>query len=230
MDARGCCHSSFVIDLRSSLLTLGKVQASLTLLSLNRSLHHSSFLKKLPSFHFGDFSLEDKRWLVVVVVVLTFVFGYYSFQTSFDPNISHINYMTAEQKADMAYFQEVMAQNTTLRKVYVVSPDSTMDGALDHSRQRQPALRQLQAQGLVVGQREQSNDHTDDDADDYRQKRCLDCDTESLYKEHVSVVGDETHLKFRDDRFPPGIHKYTPIINKNTKLRKNIFYYRDLSV
>ena len=111
---------------------------------------HSSFLKKLPSFHFGDFSLEDKRWLVLLVVVLTFVFGYYSFQTSFDPNISHINYMTAEQKADMAYFQEVMAQNTTLRKVYVVSPDSTMDGALDHSRQRLPALRQLQAQGLVA--------------------------------------------------------------------------------
>ncbi|MBE6254822.1 MAG: acyltransferase [Prevotella sp.] len=111
---------------------------------------HSSFLKKLPSLHFGDFSLEDKRWLVLLVVVLTFVFGYYSLQTSFDPNISHINYMTAEQKADMAYFQEVMAQNTTLRKVYVVSPDSTMDGALDHSRQRQPALRQLQAQGLVA--------------------------------------------------------------------------------
>ncbi len=111
---------------------------------------HSSFLKKLPSFHFGNFSLEDKRWLVLLVVALTFVFGYYSLQTSFDPNISHINYMTAEQKADMAYFQEVMAQNTTLRKVYVVSPDSTMDGALDHSRQRQPALRQLQAQGLVA--------------------------------------------------------------------------------
>ena len=37
-------HSSFFIDLRSSLLTLGKVQASLTLLSLNRSLRHSSFV------------------------------------------------------------------------------------------------------------------------------------------------------------------------------------------
>ena len=37
-------HKLFVIDLRSSLLTLGKVQASLTLLSLNRSLRHSSFV------------------------------------------------------------------------------------------------------------------------------------------------------------------------------------------
>ena len=110
----------------------------------------SSLFNRLPSLHFGNFSLEDKRWLVVIVVVLTVVFGYFSLQTSFDPNISHINYMTAEQKADMAYFQEVMAQTTTRRKVYVVSPDSTMDGALDHSRQRQPALRQLQAQGLVA--------------------------------------------------------------------------------
>ena len=36
-------HSSFVIDLRSSLLTLGIAQTSLALLSLNRSLLHSSF-------------------------------------------------------------------------------------------------------------------------------------------------------------------------------------------
>ena len=36
-------HSSFFIDLRSSLLTLGIAQTSLALLSLNRSLLHSSF-------------------------------------------------------------------------------------------------------------------------------------------------------------------------------------------
>ena len=41
--------SSFFIDLRSSLLTLGKVQASLTLLSLNRSLLHFSLIISLTA-------------------------------------------------------------------------------------------------------------------------------------------------------------------------------------
>ena len=48
---------SFVIDLRSSLLTLGIVQASLTLLSLNRRLHHSSFFILHSSF-FNSYRLR----------------------------------------------------------------------------------------------------------------------------------------------------------------------------
>ena len=44
--------SSFLFDLRSSLLTLGRAQASLALLSLTRSLPPSTFLIPLSSFLF----------------------------------------------------------------------------------------------------------------------------------------------------------------------------------
>lgn len=52
----------------------------------------------------ADFTPASKPWLVAVVVVLTFFFGYYSLQTSFDADMSHINYMTPQQRADMALF------------------------------------------------------------------------------------------------------------------------------
>ena len=95
-----------------------------------------TFLDKL-----SNVSLENKPVFVVVVIVLTLVFGYFSLQTQFDANMGHINYMTDEQKADMAYFQRTMEQSGGYQKVYAISSDSTMDGALDKSLQLQSCLR-----------------------------------------------------------------------------------------
>ena len=97
----------------------------------------------------GDIRLEDKRWVVVTIVILTLFFGYYSFRTSFDSNMNHINYMTEEQKADMAYFQELMT-GTATQKVYVVSTGTTADSALDQSLGIQPQLMALRDSGLVA--------------------------------------------------------------------------------
>ena len=40
--------------------------------------------------------------------------------------MSNINYMTDDQKADMAYFQKMMTENGDYQKVYTVTTDSTM--------------------------------------------------------------------------------------------------------
>ena len=95
---------------------------------------------------FSSLLLENKRWIVNTTILLTIVFGYFSFQTDFDANISHINYMTDAQKADMAYF----SSSSNANQVYVVSSDTLMDGALDKSLQLQPFLCDLQQQGLVA--------------------------------------------------------------------------------
>ena len=97
-----------------------------------------TFLDKI-----SDVSLENKPVVVTIVVVLTLVFGYFSFQTKFDANMSNINYMTEEQKADMAYFQRTMATNGEYQKVYAVTSDSTMNGALDKNLRLQPTLDKL---------------------------------------------------------------------------------------
>ena len=91
----------------------------------------------------SDISLENKPVFVAIVVVLTLIFGYFSFQTRFDANMSNINYMTDEQKEDMAYFQKMMTVNGGYQKVYAVTSDSTMDGALEKSQRLQPSLDRL---------------------------------------------------------------------------------------
>ena len=77
--------------------------------------------------------LENKSWLVGIVIVLTLVFGWFSFQVEFDSNLANINYMTFEQRADMDYFQKLTADDTvsTKRTLYVVSSAPTIDAALD---------------------------------------------------------------------------------------------------
>ena len=104
-----------------------------------------SLLDRLSSF-----SPESKPAFVWAVAALTAVLGYFSLQTTFDPDMSHINYMTDEQKADMAYLQRAMTTGGTLRKVYAISTDSTADGALDKSLRLQNTIGQLEAEGSVA--------------------------------------------------------------------------------
>ena len=54
----------------------------------------------------GDVQLENKRWIVGMVVALTVVLGYFSFQTSFDADLRNINYMTDEQRQDMKLLEQ----------------------------------------------------------------------------------------------------------------------------
>ena len=88
--------------------------------------------------------LDNKPWLVGIVIVLTLVFGWFSLQIEFDDNIANINYMTDEQRADMDYFQELTLGDTTnthhptpnTRMLYVVSSAPTIDAALDSCNSR----------------------------------------------------------------------------------------------
>lgn len=69
----------------------------------------------------SNWNLECHRWVVIPALLLTFIFAYYSLDTSFDPNMSHINYMTDEQRRDMASLQQMVGEKPT-ETVYVVSP------------------------------------------------------------------------------------------------------------
>ena len=97
----------------------------------------------------SDLSLENHRWLTIAVVALTIVFAYFSLNTSFDANMSHINYMTAQQRDDMAYFQRIAEQDSAVATVYMVASDTTPEGALAKSAAGRPALEQMQRSGTV---------------------------------------------------------------------------------
>ena len=69
---------------------------------------------------FADISVEKKPALVWFVVILTVVFGFFSLQTKFDANISHINYMTDQQRDDMSFFQQEMMGVSEQSTIYAV--------------------------------------------------------------------------------------------------------------
>lgn len=103
-----------------------------------------TFLDKL-----SEVKLENKPVFVWVIIILTIIFGYFSLDTKFDSNMAHINYMTDSQRYIMNYFQQVMVQGGEYQKVYALSTDSTMDGALDKSLHLQPQLQAMKAKGEV---------------------------------------------------------------------------------
>lgn len=135
------------LGLFSSLLLIGTILFVLVYLPHlskgTKEVKHT-FLDRL-----SNVSLENKPVFVAIVAVLTVIFGCFSFQTRFDANMGHINYMTDEQKADMEYFQRTMAQGGNFQSVYAVSSDSTIDGALDKSLRLQRHLAKLKADGKV---------------------------------------------------------------------------------
>ena len=102
--------------------------------------------------HLASVQIDRKRWLVALVAMLTLVFGYFSLFTEFDSNVSNINYMTATQEEDMAYFQELFDGNGSKDNValYLLSSGTEFDDALAVSESRQAALDSLTNAGLIV--------------------------------------------------------------------------------
>ena len=97
----------------------------------------------------SEFSLESNHRVVWIVVILTFVFGYFSLKMTFDPDISHINYMTDVQKEDLAYLQSMKPTSSSLESVYVVSSDSSLDKALDKSMSVRSKVEEMKEKGNI---------------------------------------------------------------------------------
>lgn len=81
-----------------------------------------------------------KRVVLPTVMMLTMVFGYFSTKTSFDSDLTHINYMTPDQRADM----QRLAGTQHEAALYAVAEGKTMTQAFQANDR---LLSQLQAHG-----------------------------------------------------------------------------------
>lgn len=81
-----------------------------------------------------------KRVVLPTVMMLTMVFGYFSTKTSFDSDLTHINYMTPDQRADM----QRLAGTRHEAALYAVAEGKTMTQAFQANDR---LLSQLQAHG-----------------------------------------------------------------------------------
>lgn len=99
-------------------------------------------------------SLAGGRWLRLigwaVFGLLTLYFGYHSLDISFDSDLHHINYMTDEQRRDLAAFAALQGEAQT-QTVYVAVEDSLWDAALLRMELLQTDIERLGASGMIVG-------------------------------------------------------------------------------
>lgn len=97
------------------------------------------------------FKPEKYRSIVISVTVLTAVFGFFSTRTSFNSNLSDINYMTSGQRSDMEYFNHLLidGDSRNLKELYVVSSGDSFDDALEQDANVQSRIDGMVTDGLV---------------------------------------------------------------------------------
>src|SRR5574344_699838 len=96
----------------------------------------------------SSFSFESRRWVIFPVIILTGIFAYFSFYTSFDSNMQNINYMTIQQKEDLKEFQKMLGSDSTTT-IYCVSEGKTIDAALKKSESSKVLLDKMISQGII---------------------------------------------------------------------------------
>lgn len=141
------------LGLFSSLLLIGTILFVLVFLP-----HAVRIRKKAGSGYQAPYMLaritsvkpEESKVIVWVVLILTLVFGAFSFKTEFDSDIRHINYMTDSQKEDMAYFHSLTNQSNDTEELYVVSFGDTWEEAIENNELVDPVIDSLVADGKLV--------------------------------------------------------------------------------
>jgi predicted exporter len=94
--------------------------------------------------------LPDNRWVVIGVVILTIVLGYFSLQTEFDTDMRNINYMTDRQRADMAFFGEMTREASDAEQLYIVGDGAVWEDALAQSAAIAPLIDSLERHSIVM--------------------------------------------------------------------------------
>lgn len=99
----------------------------------------------------SNISFKNNKYVLCTIIVLTIILGYFSSKTSFDSNMSNINYMSDEQRENMAYFQKItQGIDKSEQNIYVVSSDSTLDQALAKSCNIAKSLETMTAQDSTI--------------------------------------------------------------------------------
>ena len=106
--------------------------------------------------YLSSLSPEKNTGVVAGAVIITLVLLYFSFHTEFDSDMSHMNYMTADQKREMQYFEDLMTKDAThtAQSLYVYGSGRSADEALESIKQNEALIDSLSAAGVVAKQNE----------------------------------------------------------------------------
>ena len=102
------------------------------------------------------FSPEKSKGIVACTVIITIVLAYFSIRTEFDSDMSHMNYMTANQKREMQYFEDLMTKDVThtAQSLYVYGSGLTFEEALKSIQPSGALIDSLSGCGVLTKQNE----------------------------------------------------------------------------
>ncbi|MBR5085638.1 MAG: 1-acyl-sn-glycerol-3-phosphate acyltransferase [Muribaculaceae bacterium] len=135
------------LGLFGSLILVGTILFVLVFLPLyaSKSRKQTTGLKlslNMPQLN----SRGKRRWFIISMCVITVVLFIFSFKTSFDSNIQHINYMTSEQRDDL----ERISTSVDQAQIYAVAQGNNLDEALKANETLQSKISSLQSQDKMT--------------------------------------------------------------------------------
>lgn len=93
--------------------------------------------------------LTTSRISIIIILILTAIFGVFSLQTEFDSNMNHINYMTEEQRSGMENLASMRGEsNGTI--VYITSTADNNDNACSGIEKIQDKIENWVKNGDIV--------------------------------------------------------------------------------
>jgi uncharacterized protein len=98
---------------------------------------HDVLFGKLSTFNF-----ERKKVFLLPVIIITLVLGWFSLNTSFDSDMSHINYMTSQQREDMELLNSTLNKQGH-KRIFAVAEGADMDKALQENEKIQTCVNKL---------------------------------------------------------------------------------------
>lgn len=141
------------LGLFASLLLIGTIAFVLLFLPQivkTRKLEAKPFSEPVLITRLANISLENNKWVVVSIVLLTLIFSYFSFHTEFDSDMRNINYMTSEQRTDLTYLQGLVSKTSGTESIYVVSSGKNWDEALTQNEIINHRIDSLVENGLAT--------------------------------------------------------------------------------
>jgi len=100
---------------------------------------------KWTGFHLSR--SKARPWILAIGLIITIILGYFSKKTSFDSDLSHINYMTPSQRENLEILSQVQSSGT----LYAVAEGATLQEAVNRNDSLMGKLRGCKAVISVSG-------------------------------------------------------------------------------
>ena len=100
---------------------------------------------KWTGFHLSR--SKARPWILLIGLIITVILGYFSKKTSFDSDLSHINYMTPSQRENLEILSQVQSSGT----MYAVAEGRTLQEAVNRNDSLVHRLRGCEAVTSVSG-------------------------------------------------------------------------------